>query len=87
MSKAQSGEKQPTQEQTVKAKVDPRKLSGPEFCPMVHAQGKRLMTPSACVDFHPFAATLKEWETGVPVDCGVPWAWATVEAAIEKGAH
>jgi hypothetical protein len=23
----------------------------------------------------------------VPVDCGVPWAWATVEAAVEKGAH
>jgi hypothetical protein len=54
---------------------------------MVQAQGKQLMTPSACVDFHPFADTLREWETGVPVDCGKPWAWDTIEAAVEKGAH
>jgi hypothetical protein len=54
---------------------------------MVHAQGKRLMSPSACVDFHPFVETLREWEKGVPVDCGRPWEWTTIEAAVEKGAH
>jgi hypothetical protein len=25
------------------------------------------MAPAACVSFHPFAETLKDWETGVPV--------------------
>jgi hypothetical protein len=45
------------------------------------------MAPAAYVNFHPFAATLKQWETGVPVDCGMPWAWSTIEAAVEKGAH
>jgi hypothetical protein len=31
---------------------------------------------------------LHKWEEGVPVDCGGdPWAWETVEAAVEKGAH
>jgi hypothetical protein len=54
---------------------------------MVQAQGKKLMSPLVCVNFHPFAATLKQWETGVPVDCGAPWSWATIEAAVEKGAH
>jgi hypothetical protein len=65
----------------------PRKQSGPTFSPMVQAQGKRLMAPAVCVNFHPFADTLREWEVGVPVDCGEPWAWKTVEAAVEKGAH
>jgi hypothetical protein len=54
---------------------------------MVQAQGKRLMAPAACVNFHPFAATLREWEMGVPVDCGAHWEWATIEAAVAKGAH
>jgi hypothetical protein len=45
------------------------------------------MSPSTFVDFHPFAGTLREWEKGVPVDCGAPWAWETIEAAVEKGAH
>jgi hypothetical protein len=54
---------------------------------MFEAQGKKLMSPSACVSFHPFAETLAEWETGVPVDCGAPWAWETITAAVEKGAH
>jgi hypothetical protein len=54
---------------------------------MAQAQGKRLMAPSARVDFHPFAETLHDWETGVPVDCGDPWTWETIETAVEKGAH
>jgi hypothetical protein len=45
------------------------------------------MAPSACVNFHPFSETLQQWEMGVPVDCGTPWDWATIEAAVEKGAH
>jgi hypothetical protein len=59
----------------------------PNFAPMVQAQGKKLMAPSACVDFHPFAEKLHEWEMGVPVDCRTDWAWATIEAAVDKGAH
>jgi hypothetical protein len=39
------------------------------------------------MDFHPFAKTLHDWETGVPVDCGAPWKCETIEAAVEKGAH
>jgi hypothetical protein len=37
------------------------------------AQGKqsnRLMSPTACVNFHPFTETLRQWEEGVLVDCG-----------------
>jgi hypothetical protein len=45
------------------------------------------MTPAACVNFHPFAETLKEWETGAPVACGKPWTWATIKVAVEKRAH
>jgi hypothetical protein len=36
---------------------------------------------------HPFSGELRKGEEGVPVDCGDPWAWETVEAAVEKGAH
>jgi hypothetical protein len=59
----------------------------PFFAPMVQAQGKQLMVPSACVNFHPFVETLREWEKVVPVDCGKLWEWATIEAPVEKGAH
>jgi hypothetical protein len=45
------------------------------------------MAPTACVNMHAFAGELQKWEEGVPVDCGAPWAWETVEAAVEKGAH
>ncbi len=72
-----------------KAKVPrvPQPRTVPDFAPMQQAQGKRLMSPSACVSMHPFAATLKEWEHGVPVDCGTDWSWETIRAAVEKGAH
>jgi hypothetical protein len=66
---------------------EPRLQKAPTFAPMVQAQGKRLMAPNARVDFHPFSKTLHQWEQGVPVDCGEPWAWETIEAAVEKGAH
>jgi hypothetical protein len=35
----------------------------------------------------PCKQMLREWEIGDPVDCGEAWTWATVEAAVEKGAH
>jgi hypothetical protein len=62
----------------------PLKNIGPESCPMVHAQGKKLMSPLACVNFHPFSSTLQKWETWVPVGCGTPWEWTTIKAAVEK---
>jgi hypothetical protein len=70
----------------VRKTAPPSHQSGPAFGPRRQAQGK-LMSPSACVDFHPFVETLEEWETGVPVDCGEAWEWATVEAAVAQGAH
>jgi hypothetical protein len=36
---------------------------------------------------HAFADELRSWEEGVPVDCGDPWAWETIAAAVEQGAH
>jgi hypothetical protein len=57
--------------------------------PMETSKGKtkRLMSPSACVNFHPFAETLREWEEGVPVDCGTNWTREMIDAAIEQGPH
>jgi hypothetical protein len=51
------------------------------------AQGKRLMSAVACINAHTFIETLKDWESRVPVDCGEPWAWPIIEAAVEKGSH
>jgi hypothetical protein len=62
-----------TEETPTATRAEPRQQSAPSFGPMAQAQGKKLMSPSACVNFHPFAETLKEWEDGVPVDCGKPW--------------
>jgi hypothetical protein len=36
---------------------------------------------------HPFAAYLKDWEQGVPVDCGSPWTCEAIELAVARGAH
>jgi hypothetical protein len=55
---------------------------------MEQSQGKkRLMSPSACVNFHPFTETLREWEEGVPVDCGEDWTREMIDAAIYQGPH
>ena len=48
---------------------------------------RSLMQPAAWVDMHPFAATLKEWEQGVPVDCGAPWTPEAIRLAVERGPH
>jgi hypothetical protein len=48
---------------------------------------KRLLSPSACVNFHPFTETLRQWEEGVPVDCGEDWTSEMIEAAIQQGPH
>jgi hypothetical protein len=56
--------------------------------PMKVAQGKKsLMSPAACVNFHPFTETLRKWEEGVPVDCGEDWTKTQIEAAIQQGPH
>jgi hypothetical protein len=36
---------------------------------------------------HPFVAHLKDWEQGVPVDCGAPWSMEAIEIAVARGAH
>jgi hypothetical protein len=36
---------------------------------------------------HPFAAHLKDWEKGVPVDCGSPWTMEAIDLAVARGAH
>jgi hypothetical protein len=36
---------------------------------------------------HPLAAHLKDWEQGVPVDCGPPWTQEAIQLAVERGAH
>jgi hypothetical protein len=48
---------------------------GHETAPMTVAQGKkkRLMSPAACMNFHPFTKTLRKWEEGVLVDYGDNW--------------
>ena len=48
---------------------------------------KRLMSRSACMNFHPFTETLRKWEDGVPVDCGIDWTQEQIEATIQQGPH
>jgi hypothetical protein len=56
--------------------------------PMGRSQGKqRLMSPVACVNFHPFTKTLRNWEEGVPGDCGEDWTLEQIKAAIAQGPH
>jgi hypothetical protein len=38
-------------------------------------------------EFPPVYRNVEEWEDGVPVDCGKPWTWEAITAAVEKGAH
>jgi hypothetical protein len=56
---------------------------------MVHAHGKKLMTPLACVNFHSFATRLlQKWDIGIPFDCGASWEWTMmIKATVEKGVH
>ena len=30
---------------------------------------------------------MKEWETGVPVECGPDWNWNVVTEAVHRGPH
>lgn len=36
---------------------------------------------------HPFSGHLRDWEKGVPVDCGPPWTQEAIELAVERGPH
>lgn len=71
----------------VQLRSDPRNRTGPGFSPVAQAQGKKLMSPTAEVGFHPFTEELREWESGVPVDCGKNWDWAVIEQAVARGPH
>lgn len=51
-------------------------------------RNRSLMRPAAWVaERHPFGATLKEWEQGVPVHCGPDWAREAIEEAVLRGPH
>jgi hypothetical protein len=46
------------------------------------------MRPTAWVaERHPFGATLKQWEKGVPVNCGPDWKREAIEEAVQRGPH
>ena len=45
------------------------------------------MQPQPLAGVHPFTPTLREWEHGIPVDCGPDWAWTVIEAAVARGPH
>lgn len=51
-------------------------------------RNRSLMRPMAWVaERHPFGATLKDWEQGVPVNCGPDWAREAIEEAVQRGPH
>ena len=77
---------------TVAAASSSMSPSGPRAHPSAPrhmAQGKRrrLMDPEPWMRFHPFVATLEQWATGVPVDCGGAWSQAAIETAVTRGPH
>jgi hypothetical protein len=46
------------------------------------------MQPSAfAVLAHPFGNILKDWEQGVPVDCGPDWMIEVILKAVAQGPH
>ena len=47
----------------------------------------QLMQPLHLVHTHSFYDTLREWESGVPVDCGPDWSREAIDLAIQKGPH
>jgi hypothetical protein len=51
-------------------------------------KNRSLMRPRAWVaEHHPFGATLKEWEGGVPVNCGPDWNREAILEAVQRGPH
>jgi hypothetical protein len=51
-------------------------------------KNRSLMRPRAWVAEHyPFGATLKEWESGVPVNCGLGWNWEAILEVVQRGPH
>jgi hypothetical protein len=47
-----------------------------------------LMQPLAfAIMAHPFGNTCKDWEHGVPMDCGPNWLQEALLAAIKHGPH
>lgn len=60
--------------------------SKPATTPAEQKPNRSLMRPAEWIK-HPFAETLKDWEKGVPVDCGTPWSTETIIAAVARGPH
>jgi hypothetical protein len=52
-------------------------------------QGKHtsLMQSQPLAGIHPFTPTLRKWEHGIPVDCGLDWDWNVIKAAVARGPH
>jgi hypothetical protein len=69
-------------------------LQGPDT-PNQEAQGKprtklhrSLLKPMFLLSMlHPFAGHLKDWEKGVPVNCGQAWSREAIDTAVERGPH
>jgi hypothetical protein len=72
----------------VAAKLPPDKPNL-RLSPNTIPQGKltSLMQPQPLAEVHPFAPTLRKWQQGIPVDCGLDWDWSVIEAAVERGPH
>jgi hypothetical protein len=83
---------------TVQRKLDPPNIVAAElppdkpnlrFTPETIPQGKLtlLMQPQLLAEVHPFALTLRKWQQGIPVDCGLDWDSSVIEAAVYRGPH
>jgi hypothetical protein len=72
----------------IAAKLPPDKPNL-QFAPETIPQGKLtlLMQPQPLAEVHPFAPTLRKWQQGIPVDCGLDWDQSVIEAAVERGPH
>jgi hypothetical protein len=46
-----------------------------------------LMQLQPLLEVHPFTPTLKGWQHGIDVDCGLDWNWEVIEAAVARGPH
>ncbi len=72
----------------IAAKLPPDKPNL-RLVPETIPQGKltSLMQPQPLAEVQPFTPTLRKWQQGIPVDCGLDWDRSVIEAAIECGPH
>jgi hypothetical protein len=59
------------------------------FAPETIPQGEltSLMQPQPLAEVHPFVPTLRKWQQGIPVDCGLDRDWSVIEAAVDLGPY